>query len=374
MANSQVATREAGVTLIDIVHYPALADSNVLHFDASAAFPIHKLVLGDVVKFLSTNVGTHGKASYDWAQDASAEYKRTKQAVATFINATEEEVFFVASASEGLRIIHNSMRRSFPEGVVYSPEDHSSVTSVVEKTQALELLSYGPTGRYDVSNIARNEGKALVYATQVHPLYGSDNNIKSIRELFPHSFLMVDASQAIGRTSVDVAAMKCDGLTFSAQKLGGLPGVGIVYIAKKHHECLRESIEPHTLPMPAIVGLRSAIDVLQSYGVHKIDAYLTRLTEYFIYQAMERVHGISFTKGPALSEYSCSGNGIVSFRIEGYSSQDVAMILNNQAINVRAGDHCVDANAVERDVVRVSFHAYADTVSIDRLVSALAEL
>lgn len=361
--------------LIDSAHYPALgADPQVIHLDASASMPLHEDVIAKIENFLRSNLGTHQKAQYDGALQATGAVQRTRRSIARHIGAQEDEIFFVTSASAALKDIYNTLSNSYPDGAVYSPEDHTSVAKLFSSAHVAHQLTYTQTGVYDLFGLSDDVRPYLLYAVQVHSLYGGDNDISLLRRLFPESFLLVDASQSIGRTTVNVSHMKCDALVFSSQKIGGIAGAGVLYLSKKHHPRIIDAVEPNTAPLPAIMSMGYALDIIEEKGIHAVDMYLAKMTEYFIYAALERVSAISFVKGPAFSEYSCGGNGIVSFKIDGYSSQDVSMILNDSHINVRAADHCVEASSVDRDVVRISMHVYTSTDDLDRLIDILSTL
>jgi cysteine desulfurase/selenocysteine lyase len=371
-------TADAKGYLMDRQSYPSLRNHpSVIHLDASAAFPLHDAVIAAVNEVMMEYTGTAGKASYDWSLKASTEVDKVRMRVADFISASPKAIHFVYSASDAVRQLADSLHTEEYDTIIYSPEDHTSVTDLLGRHELTSIhLSYNQNGTYDLSAIdsTADYNKAIIFASNVHHLYGADNDMKALRLAFPGATLVVDASQSIGRTMVNVELLECDALYFSSQKIGGTAGAGILFISPSSRLANETIFEPSTLPLPAIASLGAAIDIIEAASLHYIDTKLTRLTGHFIMLASENVDALTFAKGPANSEYNCSGNGIVSFKIEGYSSQDIAMILGNHSINVRAADHCVNDAFVDRDVVRVSMHAYTTSQELEKLVAILAKL
>lgn len=355
-------------------NYPVLhSNPDILFLDASAAFPVHESVRDAVVSVMESLSGNDSKGSYTWAQQASRIIADSRRSTAKFIGCEAQEIAFVHSASEAAKLI---IQRYMQQGVttlVYSQEDHTSVTVPIDEIPIKRhSLIYGPDGVLIIPNNIDDDPRTLFVVSHIHHLYGAITDIAKLRTRFPRSKIIVDASQSISRMVIDVAQLDCDALFFSAQKIGGIGGVGVVYI-KDQGNVLR-GIEPHTLPLHAIAALHAAIEILNKKSMSELSLYLDRLTTLFISNAHRTVPGIVFSKGPAHSQFSCSGNGIVSFKIEGYSSLDIAMMLEDKGIYVRAADHCVDESSVDRDVVRVSMQAYTTSHDVDRLVSALANL
>ncbi|OGL21489.1 hypothetical protein A2707_05640 [Candidatus Saccharibacteria bacterium RIFCSPHIGHO2_01_FULL_45_15] len=359
---------------MDKLQYPVLRDNpSVAHMDASATFPIHEAVIQAVQHAMTAYVGAAAKASYDWSFDATSDVANARAAIAALIGATADQIFFTTSASDSARLTYDVIGKRYKD-FIYSPEDHTSTIRLFADTRHVTPLTYGYDGTYDLSSIAAKKGQVpMMFVSLVHHLYGSDNDLTSLRHKWPNAFIVVDASQAIGRMAVDVTSLECDALYFSSQKIGGIAGAGVLYVRDIRSE-YRNLIEPNTVPIPAIVSMGAAAKIIMKQGIHAIDLQLMRQSSLLVQQMNDRVARVTFSKGMAHSDYRCRNVGIVSFKIEGYGSQDIAMILNDHHINVRAGDHCVDGDVVDRDVVRVSMHAYTTDDDINRLVDVLAEL
>lgn len=357
---------------MDRSHYPALATSQLTHLDASAVFPLHANVIHEVHEAMTRNLGAPGKAQYKKALEATREVDRIRQTVANFLRADSSEIFFVASATDAARLIAEQWTAQV--SVLYAPEDHSRVTREITKhCREAYTLTYKENGEYDYESIARHQPDVAILS-HMHHIYGSDNDVQLIRKMTPNTKLVIDASQSISRTTVDVQAMGCDALFFSAQKLGGLAGVGVLFIAKKYLTDLHPShFETNTLPLIPLVSLRAAIETIDRESLPAISSHLAALTIDLI-DRLQSLPAVQFTKGPAYPDYRCHGHGIISFSVQGYSSQDVAIILAEQGVQVRGGDHCVDPAKANQDVVRISMHRYTTALELDKLVAILAIL
>jgi cysteine desulfurase/selenocysteine lyase len=360
--------------------YPALASNpSVIHFDASAAFPIHINVAKAVERAMRNIVATPSKASYDWASEASQEVAMTRASIARLLDVDSDDIHFSYSATDSFRLLLASLVASgLIKTIVYSPEDHNSVVQPLLKltTKTAYHTSYDQAGKLVFPDGIPDATDTLIVITHIHPLYGRMNSTSEIRKRFPNAIIVVDASQSIARDSVGVTTKGCDALFFSSQKLGGIPGVGVTYIKKNLFRRTDSSFfaEPNTLSLPAITGLAAAIELIQKQQPISIELTLSKLTIYLIEKIQQEAPSVRFAKGPAFSDFSCSGYGIVSFSVDGYTSADVAMILNDHHINVRAADHCVNDTYTHRDVVRVSMYLYNTIDEIDQLAGVLGSM
>lgn len=347
--------------------------------DASAAFPVHERIASVVTKIMTTTAGTPSKASYDWARNATIVAQQARLSIANFIGLDTSCVLLSHSASDGLASLIDAIDIGRFDAVVYSPADHSSVvekiTAQIEGSVEMIELEYGQDGLYVIPNISNQSRKLLIFVSHMHHMYGRLQDIATLRKRFPTAVIVVDASQSIGRTPLEMSRLGADAIYFSGHKLGGIIGVGVTCITTSLHDVLHKSInEPHTIPLHALVTLHEAIKIIEETGLIAIESKLNKMTADFISLAKRDVASMIFDAGPAYSLHTCHGNGIVSFKVEGYSSIDVAMILGDHGINVRAADHCVDASKVDRDVVRVSLHAYNSEDEVRRLVDILSML
>lgn len=355
---------------MDRADYPALAESQLIHLDASAAMPLHWQVV-EAIQQATLICGAPGKASYRGAGQATQLTQAARQAVADLVGAAPGQIFFVPSASHAAAWLARTYGPTGP--VAYAPEDHSTVVAAIRAavpTGRRIELTYGETGEY-VADADTLRPVASLFANHIHHLYGTDNDLVQLRQLC-QGRLFVDLSQSVARLPVDVGRLGCDGAFFSGQKLGGITGVGVLYL-RQPAPAGAEPLEPATLPLVPIAALGAAARVLRRHTMARVAGDLARKTSHLV-TTLAELPGLHFSKGIALADERCSGNGIVSFWVDGYDSVDIAQLLDDHKIAVRAGDHCIGRSAAAHDAVRVSLYTYTSQADLDRLRQVLSLL
>lgn len=357
---------------MDKSHYPFLTKSNVIHLDSSATFPLHTRVINAVNKAMSETLGAPGKASYTSSQIVTEQTNAMRQQVADFIGADESEIFFAASATDAVKFL--AAEWAVGTSILYSPEDHSRIVAEIKsKAGTIYPITYRSDGEYDYEQMKDNDA-SVAFVSRLHHVYGSYNYIDRIRKVLPDAKLVVDASQSISRERTNVKSNDVDALFFSSQKVGGIAGIGVLYIAKKHHTDLNLSrIEPNTIPFIPLVSMAEALKILSEQNLASTSVLLAHVTTMLI-DGLQRNQNLVFSKGPAYPEYRCYGSGIISFSIKGYASHDIAMILEEHGIQVRAGDHCLDPNSADQDLVRISVHAFNEDEDIKKVIELIQKL
>jgi len=235
---------------------------------------------------------------------------------------------------------------------------------------------------------------ALTHASNV---LGTINPIKEIikkaRELSPLSIIVIDAAQSIAHLDIDVKDLDCDFLVFSAHKLYGPTGIGIVYAKSNILESMSpfklgggivnkvteddvtftespNRFEAGTPNIAGAIGLNASIDYINSIGKEKIFEYERDLAKY-AYTQLKKIDGLNLY----CPSDSADNIGVFSFTIEGIHSHDLAQILDESNICARAGHHC--AQILHREILgisstlRISLAFYNEKSDIDKLVEAL---
>jgi cysteine desulfurase / selenocysteine lyase len=267
----------------------------------------------------------------------------------------------------------------------------------------LKLLFYGvdETGSIDHYDLLSKitVRTRLVALTHINNVYGSLNDIAAIRAMLPHPILLaLDASQSIGHIDVNVQQLGVDFLAFSGHKMFASTGIGVLWVDQKWHSQLRPSLvgggsgsssihaetqdfvfagmpdllEAGTQNIAGILSLGAATAFLQSIGMEAIHTYISALTTYLVTQLQSFDH-LTFVP-PKRFQRSEHAYGLVSFRFEGLSSNEVGSFLEQHHIFVRTGDHCMSAPGESKDSLRISLHLYNTRDEIDRLLQALHNL
>lgn len=354
--------------------YPGLAAHPArVHLDAAAAFPVHERVVQAVHHAMTDTVASPGKAHYRGTHEVTHRVQWARRRVADFLGVAEDEIFFCASATDAVSTLLRQYTSEYRQ-ILYAPEDHLSTLSALRVCDVPQRqLTYSAHGTYVPSTTL--EGASLAVVSHVHHLYGAITCIENIRQAYPQTRILLDISQAVGRMPLSLGHMKIEAAYFSGQKVGGIAGCGVIYIRREAQPQFRHlsQMQPNTLPYVPIMAMATAIDILDEYTPRRRYAYLAETTAEFIH-LLQRSSRVVFTKGVAHQDIACAGHGIVSFSVKGYSAKDVAMILDDEGISVRAGDHCVDPRYADRDAVRASWHCYATRDELRRAADVITAL
>ena len=314
------------------------------------------------------------------------------------------EIIFTRQATEALNLVAYAwgLNNLGPGdiAVVTELEHHSNFVPwqyIAKKTGAgfrmVHLTEEGELDLAELDPIAR-EGTVKVVATNlVSNALGTINPVEKIAE-WAHrhgAIMVVDAAQAAPHHPIDVQALGCDFLAFSAHKMCGPTGVGALWgrlelldamepfnlgghmIRKVRPEETTWGDVPHkfeagTSPIAEAIGLGAAIDYLEAIGLEAIEDYEQELAAYALGRLGE-VPGIVLY-GPSPDRRA----GIVSFNLGDIHPHDVAQILDSEGVAIRAGHHCCQPLMTRLGVAatnRASFYLYTVRDEIDRLVAGV---
>jgi cysteine desulfurase/selenocysteine lyase len=329
-------------------------------------------------------------------------YEGAREKVRKFINAqSAEEIIFTRGATTALNTVAASYGRANlqagDEIVITYMEHHANVIPWQQLAKAtgatlkyIPLQEDGTISLEDARETITDSAK-IVSVMQVSNVLGTINPIKEIAEL-AHSkgaIMVVDGAQSAPHMKIDVQGLNCDFFAFSAHKMCGPTGVGVLYGKK----ALLENMEPvefggemidfvglyestwKELPwkfeagtpiIAGAIGLGAAIDFLEEIGLENIEAYEHKLADYAL-ERLSEVEGITIY-GPKKRA------GLVTFNIEDVHPHDVATVLDAEGIAVRAGHHCAQPLMKWLNVsstARASFYLYNTEEEVDKLVAGI---
>lgn len=343
--------------------YPGLKQR--IHFDNSSIFPLHQKVI-EAINQAMLIVASPGKAGYDGVAEANQIVQKTKLQLAEFLSTKPENLQFVYSSTDGINKIARYLASQTHGRVVYSREDHASLVKAIDRNfsdSETFRLQYSQTGVYQNFEIKPGD---LIFGSLVHHLYGAKNDLLKLTT--QNATTVLDLSQAVGRTMINLDNSGVDFAFFSGQKIGALPGIGVVYM-----RCPGPDFEPNSLQLAAIASLSAALHVFTEISPIQRIYQLMNLSDHLLSE-LEKIPAVHFSKGVGLSSVACDGTGIVSFRVDGYASSDIAMLADEAGFNIRSGDHCVDPQFVDQDLNRVSFAPYNTFEEVDQFVDFLRSL
>lgn len=330
-------------------------------------------------------------------------YEASRKTVQQFINAKHDhEIIFTKGTTNSINLVAYTFGRKFiqarDEIVVTEMEHHSNIVPwqilCEEKGCILKVIPLQKDGTILLEDAARliTSKTKLVSVVFVSNALGTINPIQELIAL-AHSKgakIMIDAAQAIQHIPIDVQALDCDLLAFSAHKLYGPTGVGILYgkedilnamppfegggdmienvsFAKTTFNALPFKFEAGTPHISGCISMSVAIKYIQDLGLQKIMEYEHSLLEY----ATERLNAIN---GLTIYGTAKDKSSVISFLLEGIHPYDVGVLLDNQGIAIRTGHHCAQPVMEYFNIpgtCRASFALYNTKEEVDVLVEGI---
>jgi cysteine desulfurase/selenocysteine lyase len=350
-----------------------------------------------------SNANIH-RGVHTLAEEATALYEQAREKIAKFINApSPRQVIYTRNTTESINLVaYTWARANLKAGdlvILTEMEHHSNLVPwhmlATERGIELDFIPVTADGLLDMdayrSLLARDP--KLVAFTHMSNVLGTINPAADIVRLARDvgAVTLVDAAQSVPHLAVDVQALDADFLAFSAHKMCGPTGIGVLYGKAALLEAMPpflgggdmikevklRSFRPNTLPYkfeagtPAIaeaVGFGAAVDYLTKIGMDNIHAHEHDITEY----ALERLEEIPGVKvfGPSADKKG----GVAAFTLEGVHPHDVAQILDRDGIAVRAGHHCAQPLHEKFGIhatTRASFYLYSMKEEVDLLVDGI---
>ena len=385
--------------------FPIFNNKDIAYLDSGATSQRPQCVIDAIDDFYKTKNANPHRGAYELSIEATEVYENTRKKIAKFINAERaEQVIFTKNASEALNLIAYSYgleNLSKNDSVVLSiMEHHSNLVPwqyVTKKTGSkLDYMyindNYELTEEEMKSKIT-NQTK-IVGITHVSNVLGTINNVKEIIK-YAHKMgavVVVDASQSIPHMKIDVQELDVDFLVFSGHKMLGPLGIGILYGKKRllnemnpflmggdmieyvyedktTFASLPNKFEAGTQNAEGVVGLGAAIDYIEKIGYDTI----AKIEKEVVGYAKAELAKLDFVE-TYYTKNEENHSSVISFNIKGVHPHDLATILDNQGIAIRAGDHC--AQPLIRFLklpatCRASFYIYNTKEDVDKLVEGL---
>lgn len=350
-----------------------------------------------------SNANIH-RGVHTLAEEATSMYEQARVKIAKFINApSAHQIIYTRNTTESINLVAYSWARAnLKPGdlvILTEMEHHSNIVpwQILQAERGIELdfIPVTEDGLLDLDAykmlLARNP--KLISFTHMSNVLGTINPAAEIIRLAHEAgaVTLVDAAQSVPHLKVDVQALDADFLAFSAHKMCGPTGIGALYGKMELLEAMPpflgggdmikevklRSFRANTLPYkfeagtPAIaesVGFGAAVDYLSSLGMDAIAAHEHEITEYAL-ERLEEVPGVNLF-GPSAQ----NKGGVAAFTLDGVHPHDVAQILDQDGIAIRAGHHCAQP-LHERfglpATSRASFYLYNTKEEVDLLVNGI---
>ncbi len=385
--------------------FPLLNNRDIAYLDSGATTQKPIQVIKAIENFYENYNANPHRGAYSLSVEATEIYEDTRTKIARFINAkNRDEVIFSKNASESLNLIAYSYGldtlKKDDEIVLSIMEHHSNLVPwqyVSKKTGAKLNYMYIDENyeltKNEIENKITDKTK-VVGITHVSNVLGTINNVKEIID-YAHkkgAIVVLDASQSIPHTKIDVQKLNPDFMVFSGHKMLAPLGIGVLYgkreLLNKMNPFLMggdmieyvyeqdttfaplpNKFEAGTQNVEGVVGLGAAIDYINSIGYEEIQKIENEVVKY----AREELSKLDFLK-IYITPNKENHSSVISFNIKGVHPHDVASILDSEGVCVRSGNHC--AQPLLRylgidSTCRASFYFYNTRNDVDRLVKAL---
>ena len=384
-------------------------NEQLVYFDTSATAQRPFLVLDAMKHFYATANANPLRGLYDLSERATQAYEHSRDTIAQFINAKEScQIIFTRNASESLNLIAYTYGmaniNAGDEIVITGMEHHSNMLPwrMVCEAKGAKIVYLEcdkesgiiPDSEYQTK--ITNKTK-IVAMTHVSNVLGTENPVKKVAAMAHKvgAIMVVDAAQSVPHMKVDVQDLDCDFFAFSGHKLCGPMGIGVLYGKKELLEAMPpflrggEMIEyvtrdkvtyaelPHkfeagTVSAGDAVGLAAAVRYIQSVGFDFIEEHERNLTIRMM-AGMKKIPHINFVG----SDEPLKRHGIVTFTIDGVHPHDIATLLSDEHIAIRAGHHCAQPLGQYLGIqssARASLYFYNTEEEVDYFLEKIAKL
>lgn len=375
----------------------------LVYLDNAATTQKPEAVIQAIVDYYRRDNSNVHRGAHTLADRATEKFEAARAKVARLINAAESrQVIWTRGTSESINLVAASWGRSQLKAgdriLVSAMEHHSNIVPwqmvAAEKGATVEAIPVDASGTLDLAALQTmlDDRVRMVACGHVSNALGTINPVENIIKL-AHSvgaLCLIDGAQAISHWAVDVQAMDCDFYVFSAHKLFGPTGLGVLYGKVELLEAmppyqgggemietvsfqgttynqLPYKFEAGTPDIAGVIGFGAAVDYLASLDRDAAARHEQDLLEYAEQRARE-------TPGIKLVGTAAKKASVMSFLLEGTHPHDVGMLLDQQGVAVRTGNHCAQPIMDQFCIpgtVRASFSFYNTRADVDRLFEAL---
>ncbi len=351
--------------------------------------------------YCNDNANIH-RGLYALSERATQAYESVRDKVSKFIGATSsQEIIFTSGTTESINLVAHSWGRknlSSNDAILLTEMEHHSnlVPWHLLREQIGFQIKFIPVtaeGSLDLSQLEELlKNVKLVSLNHMSNVLGTINDVKKVAELAHQAgaLVLVDGAQSVAHMPVDMKVLDCDFYAFSGHKMCAPTGCGVLWAKKNileemgpflgggemiHQVFLDHStyaevpnrFEAGTMNIAQVVGLGAAIDYLSEIGMDKIFAYEQYLLELAT-EKLQKIEGLSiFGQAP-------HKGAVISFLLDQVHPHDLATILDQEGIAIRAGHHCAQPLMRKFDLIstaRASFYFYNMPEEIDVLVQGL---
>ena len=378
-------------------------NNGYIYFDNGATTFKPKCVLDSIKDYYTKYTANAHRGDYDFSLIVDEKYENTRSLVKDFINAKKaKEIIFTSGATMSLNQIIFGYFKNY-----LKKDDEVLITKAEHASNILPWFELENTNQIKVNYIPLNENHILELETlkesitnhtkviSIAHITNVVGDIRPIREIIKYAherniLVVVDGAQSVPHLKIDVQDLDIDFLAFSAHKMLGPTGVGIMYAKEeflnnmtplafgggmnasfvsdgtRQYKDIPYLFEAGTQNIEGVIAFGEAISYLNKIGMDKIENYEKNLKEYALKRLKEIDNIIIYNEN--------TESGIIAFNYKDVFAQDLAVYLNKYKICVRAGNHCAKILKDEigiKNTCRLSFYLYNTYEEIDKLIEVL---
>ncbi len=379
-------------------------NKNLVYLDSAASSQKPQAVLDAMDTLYTQSYANIHRGIHELAEEATALYESSRERIAEFIHVSNPaELIFTRNTTESINLVAYAWGRKFLKTgdhiLLTEMEHHSNLIPwfilASEKNIHIDFIPVLENGFLELDSyqtLLKNEPKMVAF-THMSNVLGVVNPVQEMtaQAQCMGAVVLIDGAQSVPHFPVDVEQSGADFYAFSAHKMCGPTGIGILYGKRKLLEEMNpflgggdmikkvtfEGFIPNEIPYkfeagtPAIaeaIGFGAAVDYLNKVGMEEIHAHEKRITSY-AYARLSEIQGLRIL-GPSANERG----GVIAFELENIHPHDVAQILDSEGIAVRAGHHCAMPLHQKLNVqasTRASFYLYNTIEDVDVLVKGI---
>jgi len=397
---------KADFPLLTNIHAGAGHQKPIIYLDSAATSQKPQVVIDALTNYYETTNANVARGVYELAEKSTNAMEAARRKVARFIKAPSvDEIIFTKNATESLNLVASSWGRTnlgAGDSVLLTQlEHHANIVPwhmlAAEKGVEIRWIPVGADGQLDLTDLGRLlDGVKLVGLSAMSNVMGTLTPVRHITDAAhaAGAIVSVDACQYVPHLPTDVVAMGADFISFSAHKMCGPTGVGVLWgrtdlldamppflggggmIENVTQDGFTSAGLPHkfeagTPPIAEIVGLGAAVDYLSGLGMEAVREHEVLLTAYTLRTLTARFGDKLTIHGP--SEPALRG-GVFSLELAGVHPHDLSQVLDEHGVCVRAGHHCAKPLMKVLGVgatARASVYVYNDESDVDALADSL---
>ena len=381
-------------------------DKKLVYLDNAATTQKPNQVIDAISDYYKNHNSNIHRAVHALAEESTESFEQTRDKVAEFLNIQDpQEVIFTKGTTEAINLVANAWGRdNVKEGdiiVTTEYEHHSNIVPwqllTQDKKAQLKYIDIDDNGELKLEQLDEYlaTGKVkLVACSHTSNVLGTISPVKEIVSKCKNAGvkILIDGAQAVPHMKVDLSDLDCDFYAFSAHKMLGPTGVGVLWAKKEilqkmtpyqgGGDMIREvhkyettwndlpyKFEAGTPNIADVIGFKNAIEYLQKIGMENVREHEKELTKYAL-ERMEKISGITLY---GVKDVEKRG-GVISFNFNDVHPHDVGTIIDKDGVAIRSGHHCAQVLMEKLNVAatnRASFYVYTTKEEIDALISSL---